>query len=88
MQNEFYMLTKKGRDMGEVLVALYKADRFLSVDELVCLSRQDKDTVIQFLDVWEKDGSIERTVDDLKWGIVPEVREILQAMLLKNSWSL
>ncbi len=83
-----YMLTQKGRNQGEVLVALYKANRFLAVEELVSLSHQNKDTVIAFLDTWEKEGSIERMADDSKWGIVPEVREVIQAIMLKNGWSL
>jgi len=88
MQNEYYMLTGKGRNQGEVLVALYKANRFLSVEELMVLSKQDKNTVMQFLAIFQKDGSVEQLADEAKWGIVPEVRAMLENMLLMNGWRL
>jgi DNA-binding IclR family transcriptional regulator len=86
--SDTYMLTQSGRDQGELLAALYKADRYLSINELMRLSQKDKKIVMRFLKIWEEEGSIERMADDMKWGIVPEVRQMIKGMLLRNGWSL
>lgn len=83
-----YMLTRKGCDQGEVLIALYKADRFLSVEELMSLSKQDRSTVLEFLKTFQQDGAIEQLTDDEKWGIARDVRSMLEKMLLRNGWML
>ena len=83
MDNEYYMLTESGRHMGDVLVALYKANKFLSVSELVTLSGKSENVVKMALNVFGQDfGGLEQ-VDDAgteKYGLQPDVRFAIRSV--------
>lgn len=82
-QDEYYMLTDFGRKIGEVLVALYRSGKFLSVQELVTLSRQDESTVNNALVAFQELGEIICLADEEKWGLIPEARWMIRNMEIK-----
>jgi len=84
MQNELYDLTSRGRKIGDVLAALYRANRFLTTDELMQLSHQDKEIVDAALNFLLDQGWIERMADGPKWNYIPEARAIIEELELRT----
>jgi len=78
MDNEYYALTETGRKMGYVLLALYRANKFLSIQELVQLSGQDEDIVNKALSMFQEFGEIVHSADDVKYGLIPEARFLIR----------
>jgi hypothetical protein len=70
---------------GAVLIALYRATRILSLQELVASSQQDEETVAKALAFLRGQGWADQLVDGPEWVCTPSARVILDSLEQRGS---
>lgn len=80
MQRDPYQIKSRGTSWGSVLMALYRAQKFVNVDDLVQLSGQDLAAVQRALDFLLKQGWADQLADGPQWVCTPAARAVMQSL--------
>lgn len=75
---------QSSKQWGAVLSAVFRANRFVSPEELAELSGQDHDTVKASLAFLLEQGWIEKLADEDKYACVFEAKAVMQSLERSN----